>query len=131
MIEVVSQSQGGKIALLMQESLRAMISEHQNSIVQPLMLEICKMDRTAILGAMQQVMQHELTTASLNKTGLDEKTYLKAITDLTAVLRQAPLPPLHLKISLPEFDLGSNLDASQSDQVKPDETPPELHLVDD
>jgi hypothetical protein len=99
------KSQGGLVALLMQDSFRKILSDYMQSIVPQVILEACKLDRVSLLNVIQQVMSNELTNAQVNKTPLDPASYRKAVSDIACVFKQTPAPPLNLQIALPDFEL--------------------------
>jgi hypothetical protein len=111
------KSQAGWIALLSQESFKKLMGDYVNSTLPSVVLEACKLDRISILNAMQQVMANELTTAQVNKTDLDPASYQKAIAHLASVFQQAPVPPLNLQISLPEFEFEPSPEDQDSKPV--------------
>lgn len=103
-VEELLKTQAGWIALLSQESFRKLLNDYMGNTIPQVVVEACKMDRMALLNAMQQVMSNEIANAQVNKSSLDPASYQKAVSDFACVFRQAPVPPLNLQIALPEFE---------------------------
>ncbi len=104
-VQELLKTQAGWIALLSQESFRKILNDYMQNTIPQVILEACKLDRVALLNAMQQVMSNEITNAQVTRSSLDPASYQKAVSDFACIFQQAPVPPLNLQIALPEFEL--------------------------